>query len=137
MSPDKGAPKRKDDTPSTKPLLDKLGVKPDMRVAVLGVDDATFLSELSERATYSDDPQNADIVFLAASEPEHMAPLFALKEQIVRNGAVWVVYRKGQKVFNENDVIRLGLESGMVDVKIVRFSDTHSATKFVIRKADR
>ena len=50
---------------------------------------------------------------------------------------MWVVYRKGQKVFNENDVLRLGLESGMVDVKVVRFSDTHTATKFVIRKADR
>jgi hypothetical protein len=31
----------------------------------------------------------------------------------------------------------LGLETGLVDVKVVRFSDTHSATKFVIRKADR
>jgi hypothetical protein len=125
------------DTPSTKPLLDKLGVKPDMRVAVLGVDDATFLAELRERVAFGDDPQHADIVFLAANEPGHMTQLFQLRTQIVRNGAVWVVYRKGQKVFNENDVIRLGLESGMVDVKIVRFSDTHSATKFVIRKADR
>jgi hypothetical protein len=124
-------------TPGTRPLLDKLGVKPGMRVAVLGIDDASFLAELRERVAFGDDPQESDIVFLAANYPEHMTQLIALKEKIVRSGAVWVVYRKGQKTFNENDVIRLGLESGMVDVKIVRFSDTHSATKFVIRKADR
>lgn len=53
------------------------------------------------------------------------------------NGAVWAVFRKGRKDFNENDVLRLGLESGLVDVKVVRFSDTHTALKFVIRKADR
>lgn len=125
------------DTASTKPLLDKLGVKPDMRVAVLGIEDESFLAELAARVAIGDDPQGADMVFLAVNEPEHLAQLFQLKEQIVRNGAVWVVYRKGQKQFNENDVLRLGLESGMVDVKVVRFSDTHSATKFVIRKADR
>lgn len=127
----------RDDTPSTKPLLDKLGVKPDMHVAVIGLDDEAFLAQLADRVQFSDDPQDADIVFLAVSAPEHMTQLSALKEQIKRNGAVWVVYRKGQKVFNENDVLRLGLESGMVDVKVVRFSDTHTATKFVIRKAER
>lgn len=127
----------RDDTPSTKPLLDKLGVKPDMRAAVLGVEDEAFLAELGARVPFDDDPRDADIVFMAADVPEHMAQLFALKDVIKRNGAVWVVYRKGQKQFNENDVLRLGLESGMVDVKVVRFSDTHTATKFVIRKADR
>ena len=137
MSPAKGRPSGRDDTPSTKPLLDKLGVKPDMRVAVLGVDDEGFLAELAARVPVDDDPQDADIVFLAVNEPEHMTQLFAVRERIKRNGSVWVVYRKGQKVFNENDVLRLGLESGMVDVKVVRFSDTHTATKFVIRKAER
>lgn len=138
MSPGRRPPGRaRDDTPSAKPLLDKLGVKPDMRIAVIGLDDEAFLAELADRVPFSDNPEDADIVFLAVNEPEQVTQLFALKEQIKRNGAVWVVYRKGQKVFNENDVLRLGLESGMVDVKVVRFSDTHSATKFVIRKADR
>lgn len=112
-------------------------MKPDIRVAVLAIDDEAFLAQLADRVPFSNDPQDADIVFLAVSEPEHMTQLFVLKDQIKRNGAVWAVYRKGQKVFNENDVLRLGLESGMVDVKVVRFSDTHTATKFVIRKAER
>jgi hypothetical protein len=127
----------RDVTPSPKPILDKLGVKPGMRVAVLGVDDESFRGELAERTPFGADPQDADIVFLAANEPGDMALLASLKRQIKRDGAVWAVYRKGQTVFNENDVLRLGLESGMVDVKVVRFSDTHTATKFVIRKAER
>jgi hypothetical protein len=66
-----------------------------------------------------------------------MAPMAALRSVIKPDGAVWVVYRKGRRDFNENDVLRLGLETGLVDVKVVRFSDTHTATKFVIRKAER
>jgi hypothetical protein len=63
----------RDDTPSTKPLLDKLGVKPGMRVAVLGVDDESFRAELAARTPFWDDPQDANIVFLAANEPTDMA----------------------------------------------------------------
>ena len=125
------------DAPSEKPLLDKLAVKPEMRVAVLGVADEAFLRDLARRVRFGDDPEGADMVFLAVDGPEHMKQLVELKGRIARSGAIWVVYRKGQKQFNENDVLRLGLESGMVDVKVVRFSDTHTATKFVIRKAER
>lgn len=127
------------DTPSTKPLLDKLGVKPGMRVAVIAVDDAAFMHELAARAdvTEGDAPEGVDIVFLGVESPDDIAHLRELRERIQRDGAVWTVFRKGQKTFNENDVLRLGLESGLVDVKVVRFSDTHSATKWVIRKAER
>ena len=131
------------DTPSTKPLLDKLGVKPGMRIAVIAVDDAGFMRELQGREEvvslgWGPDPQpGLDIVFLGVESPEDMARLGELRERIQRDGAVWTVFRKGRKDFNENDVLRLGLESGLVDVKIARFSDTHSATKWVIRKAER
>lgn len=50
---------------------------------------------------------------------------------------VWAVYRKGRKDFNENHVLEGGLAAGLVDVKIARFSDTHSASKFVIRRTER
>lgn len=125
------------DAPSEKPLLDKLGVKPGMRVAVLGIDDTAFAAQLATRMAARPDAAGADMVFLGVNGPADIARLSALKEEIARDGAVWTVYRKGRKDFNENDVLRLGLESGMVDVKVVRFSDTHSATKWVIRKAER
>jgi hypothetical protein len=125
------------DAPSEKPLLDKLGVKPGMAVVVRGVDDAEFLEELAARADVREDARGADMVFLGVEGSADIAGLAGLKSEIARDGAVWAVYRKGRKDFNENDVLRLGLESGMVDVKVVRFSETHSATKWVIRKAER
>ena len=121
-------------------LLDKLGIKPGMRVAVLGVEDGSFLADLRERTgdiSVAEAPPGSDAIFLAANDPDDMRRLSELRTRIKPDGAVWAVFRKGQKQFNENDVLRLGLESGLVDVKVVRFSDTHTALKFVIRKAER
>jgi hypothetical protein len=121
-------------------LLDKLGVKPGARVSVLGVDDKHFVAELRTRTrnvTRGKAAQESDTVFLGVEAPLDMAAMANLRTAIKPDGAVWVVFRKGRKDFNENDVLRLGLETGLVDVKVVRFSDTHSALKFVIRKAER
>ncbi len=123
-----------------RPLLDKLGIKPGMRVAVLGLEDDGFLADLRERTgdiSTAKALPGSDAVFLAANGPDDMRRLSELRARIKPDGAVWAVFRKGQRQFNENDVLRLGLESGLVDVKVVRFSDTHTALKFVIRKAER
>ena len=123
-----------------RPVIDKLGIKPGARVSILAVDDADFMAELIDRTgdiSLGGVSPASDAVFLGVEQPDDMAPMAALRSVIKSNGAVWVVYRKGRKDFNENDVLRLGLETGLVDVKVVRFSDTHTATKFVIRKADR
>ncbi len=120
-------------------LIDKLNIKPGARVSILAVEDADFMAELLERAgdISLDVSTSSDAVFLGVEEPDDMARMAALRSVIKPDGAVWVVFRKGRKDFNENDVLRLGLETGLVDVKVVRFSDTHTATKFVIRKAER
>ena len=109
-----------------------------MRVAVIDVDDGEFMRQLAERADVLGRPRKGiEMIFLGVEGPDDMSRLAELKDHIARDGAVWVVYSKGQKTFNENDVLRLGLESGLVDVKVVRFSDSHTATKYVIRKSER
>lgn len=127
------------DSPSTRPLLDKLGVKEGLSVAVIAIDDAGFLADLRKRAEVSEDkaPPGIEMVVLGVTEPEDMARLYELRDTIAREGAIWVVNPKGRKDFNSNHVRELGLETGLVDVKIASFSETHSATKFVIRKKDR
>lgn len=127
------------DTPSPKPLLDKLGVKQGVRVAVIDIDDMGFLADLRQRADVieGDPPEGIEMIIFGVTEPEHMDRLHDLRDTIARDGAIWIVNPKGRKDFNSNHVMALGLESGMVDVKIASFSDTHSATKFVIRKKDR
>jgi hypothetical protein len=121
-------------------LLDKLGVKPGARVSIVGVEEKGFATEVRTRTrnvTRGRAEPESDLVFLGVEAPLDMAAMANLRTAIKPEGAVWVVFRKGRKDFNENDVLRLGLETGLVDVKVVRFSDTHSAVKFVIRKADR
>jgi hypothetical protein len=46
--------------------------------------------------------------------------------------ALWIVYPKGQKSITENDVIDSGRKTGLKDVKVVGFSASHTALKFVI-----
>lgn len=121
-------------------LLDKLGVKPGMRVSVLGLEDDTFLRDLRERTpdvSEGEAAKESDHIFVFVEATADLERFRALKSRIKPNGAVWAVFRKGQKEFNENDVLRGGLAAGLVDVKVVRFSDTHTASKFVIRVKDR
>ncbi|HSP56066.1 MAG TPA: hypothetical protein VLS25_10810 [Dehalococcoidia bacterium] len=123
-----------------KPLLDRLGVKAGMRVAVIGVGDRGFVTDLRGRTgdiTLDEPAAETDAIFLGVDDPKDMEQMAGLRTWIKPSGGVWVVFRKGQKEFSENDVLRLGLESGLVDVKVVRFSETHTALKFVIRKAER
>jgi hypothetical protein len=51
--------------------------------------------------------------------------------------ALWIVYPKGQKTITENDVIAAGRKAGLKDVKVVGFSATHTALKFVLPLAAR
>ena len=54
-----------------------------------------------------------------------------------RNGAIWVVYPKGRQDIREVDVIAAGKSAGFTDNKVCRFSETHTALRFVIPIARR
>jgi hypothetical protein len=49
-----------------------------------------------------------------------------LERIIKRNGGIWVVWPKGQQHIRQADVMAAAKRAGLVDVKIVAFSDTHS-----------
>ena len=120
--------------------LDKLGVKPGMRVAVIGVEDADFRRELSERTddvTEGKARKDTDVVVVGMSSRRDLPRLESLRDSIKRNGAVWVVWPKGRKEFREDDVRTHGPKAGLVDVKVVSFSDTLSGLKMVIPVKER
>ena len=52
-------------------------------------------------------------------------------------GAVWAVWRKGRKELNENHIRAGAIAAGLVDVKVARFSATHSALKLVVPRGKR
>jgi hypothetical protein len=120
-----------------KGLFDKLGIKPGMLISVVGVEDAPFWAAARGNLVFGRVADESDMIFVPVNEPRDLEQLADLKRAIKPDGAVWAVFRKGRKDFNENDVLRGGLAAGLVDVKVVRFSDTHTASKFVIRKAER
>jgi hypothetical protein len=120
--------------------LDKLGVKPSMKVLVAGPVDPSFVSEVEARGARVSKraaPAGADMLFYAADDKKALERLAGLKTLIVPAGAIWVVRPKGQKAITESDTMSAGRRAGLVDVKVVSFSDTHTAEKFVIPVAKR
>ena len=126
---------------TTKPLLDKLGVKPGSKVAIVDLDDASFLKLLRERTrdVVRGKPKTpCDLVFFGANTMRDLARLRELKTWIEPNGAVWVIRPKGPlSPLKDTDLIQAGLDAGLVDNKIASFSDTHGAMRFVFRLKDR
>ncbi len=129
------------DVPSTKPLLDKLGVKAGSRVAIVDLDDPGFLSLLRERTSdiVRGRPRKpVDLVFISAQDEADLERLKDVKKWIEPNGAIWVVRPKGgRSSLRDTDLIEAGLAAGLVDNKIASFSDTHGAMRFVFRLRDR
>lgn len=121
-------------------LIDKLGVKPGQKIAVLGVENAEFLAELAACVPdYSRGKRikGADLVFFSAEALQDLANLKSLSRSIAKAGAIWVVYPKGQTHIREIDVIKAGKSAGLTDNKVCRFSDTHTALRFCVPVANR
>jgi hypothetical protein len=120
--------------------IDKLGIKPGMRVAVLGIDDPGFREELQGRTgdvAVGKPKKDTDVVIVALSDRKDLPRLLALQRTIKKSGAIWVVWPKGRKEFREDDVRAYGPKAHLVDVKVMSFSDTLSGLKMVIPVKER
>jgi hypothetical protein len=123
--------------------LDKFGVKPGQRILVLGRVETSFVDELRQagvtvlrRDSGSGGP-GADVIFFAVEHRESLDDLKTLASRIVPAGAIWTLRRKGQGGVSEAETMAAGKRAGLVDVKVVSFSDTLTAEKFVIPLARR
>ena len=127
------------DVPSTRPLLDKLGVKPGQKVSVIGLRDATFLDRLGERSgdVTSRPRKGSDLIFVHMDDRRDLPRIAGLREYLTPAGAMWVLWPKGRKEFREDDIRAYGPQAGLVDVKVVAFSEALSALKMVIPVALR
>jgi hypothetical protein len=118
-----------------KTRMEKLGIKSDAAVALAGKFDEEFLAELRSRTKkVSDGKVGADTewIFFAAGSAKDLSQIPKLAKSLKGAAALWIVYPKGQKQITENEVIGAGRKSGLKDVKVVGFSPTHTALKFVI-----
>lgn len=120
--------------------IDKLGVKAGMSVEVAGTRHSDLVEEIKARGariTRSLGPRGADIVFYGVERRESLDRLTDLKTALKPNGALWVIRPKGSSAISESEVMAAGKQAGLVDVKVVSFSATHTAEKFVIPVAKR
>ena len=129
------------DVASTRPLIDKLGVKPGAKVAIVNVDDDGFIALLRTRTqdiVEGKPPALCDLVFLGADTPQDLRRIEDLKTWIEPNGAIWVIRAKGARAaLRDTDLIAAGLAAGLVDNKIASFSETQGAMRLVFRIRDR
>ena len=115
--------------------LDKIGVKLDWRVSALGVSDETFLAELEgavSQLSIGRALKQSDAILLEVDKEAQLTRLAKLRESLKANGALWVIRPKGRVEISERAVMAAGRAAGLVDVKVISFSPTHTAEKFVI-----
>jgi hypothetical protein len=123
-----------------KSRIEKLGVKPEAKVSFLGEFDAEFLREvgsLTKSVRKEKTDSDAECIFFAADSKADLVSLSKISKSMQGAAALWIVYPKGQKHITENDVLAAGRKTGLKDVKVVGFSPTHTALKFVIPLAGR
>jgi hypothetical protein len=120
--------------------LDKLGIKPESIVSVLGIDDEAFDEELASRTAHVTSGRVRKGSHLLIAGVRALADLDRLstwRSAITEDGAIWAVWTKGQKALTETHVRDAAKAQGLVDVKVMSFSPELSALKLVIPVALR
>jgi len=123
-----------------KSTAEKLGIKPGLTVSVRDIRDADFNRDVrASSKAFSNTKllQASDLIFMGASELADLGEVGDLLPSLAKSGALWIVYPKGKRDIKEVQVIEAGKAAGLVDVKVVKFSETHTALKFVRPKATR
>jgi hypothetical protein len=128
---------------SKRSLVEKLGIKPGMNVALVAPDDyADVLGALPGGVQLHDTPVdgNLDLAQLfARGRAELEAEFPRWKAALKPNGALWVSWLKGKAggELNENVMRDIGLSFELVDVKMIAVDARWSGLKFVYRLHDR
>jgi hypothetical protein len=123
-----------------KTRIEKLGIKPNAMISLIGNFDTDFLAELravTKNITNGKAEHDTEWIFFAADSSTDLSQISKLAKVLKGAAALWIVYPKGQKQIAENDVIAAGRKSGLKDVKVVGFSPTHTGLKFVIPVENR
>jgi hypothetical protein len=128
------------------PLIKKLGIKPGMQIAILSPPENYFaetLGLLPDGVTVHRHLQpELDFIHFFSLRSRQLAVEFPkLKAALAQDGMLWISWpKKAAKVpsdLDENLVRQIGLDNGLVDVKVAAVDAVWSGLKFVVRLADR
>jgi hypothetical protein len=121
------------------PLVKKLGIKQGSRVALVNAPE-NFQTELDELPAdvkfMKSTTKSLDLILFFVLSERALAKDFAkLAARLTSNGMIWIAWpKKSSGVTTDltfDRVQRIGLDAGLVDVKICAIDDTWSGLKFV------
>lgn len=128
---------------SHKSLQEKLDLKNEMAAAIIQPP-LGYVEQLSgsDRAVITDlKPELEFIHYFATSKNELTQMMPKLKEHLKIDGMLWISWQKQaahtDTDLDENMVREIGLENGLVDVKVIAVDETWSGLKFVVRLVNR
>lgn len=125
---------------STRSRIEKLGVKRGADVLLLGIeDDPLFMRELqgAGASVRTSGHRPADMIFALFRHRDDLRRLAPLVGRMHADAVLWTLRPKGSKDLTEAEMMRAGQSAGLVDVKVVSFSEILTAEKFVIPVARR
>lgn len=126
-------------------LAKKLGIKPGFRIRIENEPEnyyrlfADFPDDVAET---SDKTSPKDLIhFFTRSKKELQSQIKQLRNEIKLNGCIWISWPKQaakmETDLNGNIVRQMGLENGLVDIKVCAVDEIWSGLKFVIPVKDR
>ena len=130
---------------SKTPLVRKLGIKPGLKIHFSNPPDnlQSLLGELPDKTTTIVELNGlVDYIHIFTKSKDELQTQFPiLKAGLAQNGLLWISWpKKASKVttdLNENIVRDIGLQNGLVDVKVCAVDEIWSGLKFVYRLKDR
>lgn len=127
------------------PLPKKLGIKEKFLVLLLDIP-ADVKAELKDALATcqlaKDGRKPLDLAMIFVKEAADLKERFSqVAKQLTPAGMIWVSWPKKTSGvatdLTENDVRNIGLQAGLVDVKVCAVNEVWSGLKFVVRVKDR
>lgn len=126
------------------PLPQKLGIKEDMTVGVVGAPKGFYalLSELPSGVILHQDIKPSSMFLVFAQWADEASDRFGqVVPSLPAEGSIWMAWpKKGSGLetdIDENTLRDLFLSTGMVDNKVCAIDETWSGLRFVVRKENR
>ena len=131
---------------SATPLVKKLGFKEGFRVGFVnpprGFQKELALLPSDVSISVGTMTKPLDLIILFADSQKALKKEFSvLAQKLSENGMLWVAWPKKssgvRSGLSDNNVRDIGLDAGLVDVKVCAVNDVWSGLKFVYRLQDR
>lgn len=128
------------------PLAKKLGLKEGFRVGFVNAPKG-FQQELGSlpsdvKICVARLPKPLDLILFFADSQQKLKREFpTLAQKLTKNGMLWIAWPKKASGIvtdlSDNSVRKIGLDAGLVDVKVCAVNNIWSGLKFVYRLEDR